>query len=46
MSPWRIGLIVADVIIGVLVVAGAVWCILRSVDAKKHPEKYKRKEQI
>ena len=46
MSPWRIGLIVADVIIGVLVVAGAVWCIVRSVDAKKHPEKYKHKEQI
>ena len=46
MSPWRIGLIVADCIIGVLVVAGAVWCIVRSVDAKKHPEKYKHKEQI
>ena len=46
MSPWRIGLIVADVIIGVLVVAGAVWCVVRTVDAKKHPEKYKSKEQI
>ena len=46
MSPWRIGLIVADCIIGVLVVAGAVWCVVRTVDAKKHPEKYKSKEQI
>ena len=46
MSPWRIGLIIADVIIGVVVVAGAVWCVVRTVDAKKHPEKYKSKEQI
>ena len=28
------------------VVAGAVWCVVRTVDAKKHPEKYKSKEQI
>ena len=46
MSPWRIGLIVADVIIGCLVVAGVVWCVVRTVDAKKHPEKYKHKEKI
>lgn len=46
MSPWRIGLIVADAVIGVLIAAGVVWCVLRSVDAKKHPEKYKHKEKI
>lgn len=43
MSPWEIGLITGDVIVGALCVAGIVWIVLRTLDEKKHPEKYKRK---
>ncbi len=42
MSPWRIGLIVADVIAGVLAAAGIVWIVLRTLDEKKNPDKYER----
>lgn len=41
MSPWKICLIVANVIVYALIAAGAVWCVLRTIDAKKHPENYK-----
>lgn len=46
MSPWRIGLIVADIVVGCVIAAGIVWCVLRTIDSKKHPEKYKHKEKI
>lgn len=46
MSPWEIGLIIGDVIIGILVAGGVIWMILRTKDEKKHPEKYKRVEVI
>lgn len=42
MSPWRIGLIVFDVIACVVAAAGVVWVIVRTVDEKRHPEKYQR----
>ena len=40
MSPWMIGLIVFDVVAGVLAAAGVVWIILRTLDEKRHPDKY------
>ncbi len=46
MSPWAVWLLVADIAVGVLLVAGVVWIVLRARDEKKHPEKYKRKEKI
>ena len=44
MSPWRIGLIIAVVIAGVLVAAGTVWVVLRALDEKKNPDKYEKGE--
>lgn len=46
MSPWRIGLIVADVIAGVLVAAGVVWIVLRALDEKKNPDKYESEKEV
>lgn len=46
MSPWAITLMVVDIIVGVIVIAGVVWIVLRVLDEKKHPEKYKRKEKV
>jgi len=40
MSPWEKGLIAADVVLGLLAVAGVVWILLRTQAAKKHPEQY------
>ena len=40
MSPWEIALIAADIAVGVLVVAGSLWLVLRTLSAKKHPERY------
>lgn len=42
MSPWRIGLIVFDVVAGVLAAAGIAVVVLRTVDEKRHPEKYRK----
>ena len=40
MSPWEIALIATDVAVGVLVAAGILWLVLRTVSAKKYPERY------
>ncbi len=42
MSPWKIGLIVFDVIAGLLVAAGIVWTVLRQLDENKNPDKYRK----
>lgn len=44
MSPWRIALIIAVVIAGLLVAAGAAWVIIRALDEKKNPDKYEKGE--
>ncbi len=44
MSPWKIGLIVFDVVAGVIAAAGIAWVVLRTVDEKRHPEKYRKGE--
>ena len=46
MSPWAIGLMIGDIVVGLLIAGGIVWIVLRVLDEKKHPEKYKRKEKI
>ena len=46
MSPWAIGFMIGDIVVGLLVIGGIVWIVLRLLDEKKHPEKYKRKEKI
>ena len=43
MSPWQVGLIVANVVVYAVIAAGAVWIAFRLFDAHKHPEKYKGK---
>ncbi len=41
MSPWRIALIAADVVIGLLIVLGVVFIVIRTLDEKKNPQRYK-----
>ena len=41
MSPWMIGLIVANVVVYAFVVGMATYVVIRVVKAKKHPEQYK-----
>lgn len=40
LSPWQIGLVVANVIVDAATIGMAVWVVLRALDEKKHPEKY------
>ena len=42
LSEDKIGLIVFDVIAGVIAAAGVAWVVLRTVDEKRHPEKYRK----
>lgn len=46
ISPWAVWLIVANVVIWLAVAGALVWIILRTIDEKKHPEKYKHKETV
>ena len=46
MSPWAICLMIGDIVVGLLIVGGVVWIVLRLLDEKKHPEKYKHKEKV
>lgn len=41
LAPWAIGLLIANILIYGLVLAGIVWIVLRTISYKKHPEKYK-----
>ncbi|MDF2510970.1 MAG: glycosyl hydrolase [Herbinix sp.] len=41
MSPWMIKLIAADIIVGVICLLAFVWVIVRQLDERKHPGKYK-----
>ena len=41
MSPWRIGLIAADVAVGLIVAFGVLQIVSRTLDEKKNPERYK-----
>ncbi len=43
MSPWRIGVIAMDAVIGLGIVLGVVANVRRTKDAKEHPEQYKSK---
>ena len=38
---WRVFWIIGDIIVFGLIAAGVVWIVLRTVDSKRHPEKYK-----
>ena len=40
MSPWEVALNAVNVVVGILVVAGILWIILRTVAAKKSPANY------
>lgn len=41
MSPWMVGLVVANVVVYAFVVGMATYTVIRVVKAKKHPEQYK-----
>lgn len=41
MSPWRVMLIAANIAAYALIAGGIAWTVLRAVDEKKNPEKYK-----
>ncbi len=41
MSPWKIVLIAADIVVGIFVIVSIVWMILRGRDEKKYPERYR-----
>lgn len=40
ISGWQIIQIVVNLVLALAVVAFAVWIVLRTMDEKKHPEKY------
>lgn len=40
MSPWEIGIISLDCVLGAWVLASCVWTGLRIADSKKNPDKY------
>lgn len=41
MSPWRIGVIAVDVLVGAIIAAGIFSIAKRAKDAQEHPELYK-----
>ena len=43
MSPWQIGLYVADAVIVLLLAGGVFWIVKRTKAEKAHPEQFKRK---
>ncbi len=45
MSPWRMGVIAVDVVIGLGILLGIVANVRRTRDAKRHPENYKSKKK-
>lgn len=42
MSPWAIGLTVANVVVYLFIIVMAVYAVIRVRDSKKHPENYKK----
>ncbi len=46
MSPWAICFMIGDIIVGLLVIGGIVWIVLRLLDEKKNPEKYKNNQKV
>jgi beta-glucosidase len=43
MSPWKMGLLIGDIIIGLFTVSIIIWMVLRYRDEKIHPDKYLKK---
>lgn len=41
MSPWKIGLIIAQVVVDLSTVGAVVWLVLRAKDEKANPDNYK-----
>lgn len=41
LAPWAVGLLIANIIVYLAVIGGVVWIVLRLIDSKKHPDKYK-----
>jgi len=45
ISPWKIWLAIADVVIAALVILGIVAMVRRAKDEKQHPDLYKRRQK-
>ena len=45
MSPWRIAVIAVDIVIGLGTLWGIAVMVIRSKDAKKNPERYKKSKK-
>ena len=45
MSPWRIGLYIADAIIAALAIGGVLWIVFRTQDERKQPQKYAKSKK-
>lgn len=43
ISPWVIWLTIANVVCYAVIVGGIVWLVLREVNARKHPERYRER---
>lgn len=41
LAPWAIGLLIGNIVIYALIIGGIVWIVLRLLDSRKNPEKYK-----
>ena len=42
MPLWMTWMVALDVVVGVLIVAGVAWIVVRGKDQKKNPDKYKQ----
>ncbi len=42
MPLWMTWMVALDVVVGVLIVAGVVWIVVRNRDQKKNPDKYRQ----
>ena len=44
MSPWAIWLVVINIVVWLAVAGIIVWIVIRTLDEKKHPEKYAKRK--
>lgn len=42
LAPWAIGLLIGNILVYGLIIAGGVWIAFRTIDWKKNPENYKQ----
>ena len=46
ISAWQIIQIIVNILLALVLAALIVWIVLRVLDEKKHPEKYKHSQKV